>query len=224
MYFVECQRVDTRQSSLCRVSAGWHSAKNSERVFAECRPGALGKAYFKIKKKLCRVPDHGHSAQHAYIPTVSAFFLTLSLSISCVVAAPLPTAAATSPTAVVPSRPHRRAPRPLCPPCPSPAPAVPAPTLPCPQPRPPCPSPAPAAAPVVPLTRASHARRAHARAAVPLVVPLARAPRHAPAAPLVVPPPGPPPRPRRSPAVPSPARRLARDPSSSPRPNLQGDC
>jgi hypothetical protein len=52
---------------LCRVSAGWHSTKNRERVFAECQlggtrqrigkvslpsvaQGTLGKVYFKIKK------------------------------------------------------------------------------------------------------------------------------------------------------------------------------
>jgi hypothetical protein len=46
---------------------------------------ALGKAYFKIKKNLCRVPDHGHSAKHSYIaPGQFFFFLTLSLSHSAV--------------------------------------------------------------------------------------------------------------------------------------------
>eukprot|EP00267_Zea_mays_P044981 XP_020397214.1 alpha carbonic anhydrase 8-like [Zea mays] len=68
--------------------------------------------------------------------------------------APLPTAAATSLTAAVPSCPRRArraradatVPTPVVPaptpPCPSPT--APAPSPPCPQPRPPCPSPAPA--------------------------------------------------------------------------------
>jgi hypothetical protein len=74
-----------------------------------------------------------------------------------------------------------------------------------------------AVVPVVPLTRARHARRARARArvAVPLVVPLTRAhrtrrARSRAAMPLA--------RTRRSPVVPSPARRLTSDPSSRPRP------
>jgi hypothetical protein len=77
-------------------------------VFVECPDLALGKAYFKNKKNLCRVPDHGHSAKHAYIPTVSAFFLTLSLfsrvdAAALHTVAPLPTAAATSPAAPAPA-------------------------------------------------------------------------------------------------------------------------
>jgi hypothetical protein len=96
--------------------------------------------------------------------------------------------------------------------------------------------------PAVPLTRARRARHARAGAAVPLTVHLARAcraprraprplcPSPAPVVPLAVPPP----RPRRAPVVPPPCprppgsspvtRRLARAPSSRPRPNLQGDC
>eukprot|EP00267_Zea_mays_P046152 XP_020398499.1 atherin-like [Zea mays] len=143
--------------------------------------------------------------------------------------APLPTVVATapgrtSPTAAVPSRPRpRRAHR-------ARANAVPlahrARAL----------AAVPAAAPTVPLTRARRARRARARAAVPLArprraraavplaVPLAcprRAPRLPSPTPLAVPLAR---APHCSPAVPSPARRLARDPSSRPRPNLQGDC
>eukprot|EP00267_Zea_mays_P044865 XP_020397090.1 vegetative cell wall protein gp1-like [Zea mays] len=80
----------------------------------------------------------GPLARHAYIPTISAFLLTLlthtrhrcALTAAPLPTAPLPTAAATSPTTAVPSRP-----RPPCPPCPSPALAAPTPS---------CPSPAPA--------------------------------------------------------------------------------
>jgi hypothetical protein len=74
----------------------------------------LGKVYFKIKKNLCRVPDHEHSAKRVYLPTVSPFFLTLSLTHSHRAAAPSPSA----PFAVRSRRccataPHRaRAPRP----------------------------------------------------------------------------------------------------------------
>jgi hypothetical protein len=121
-------RNNTRQSSLCQVSPGRHSAKNSKNNL--CRVSsrghsakttlssapdlALGKAYFKIKKNLCRVPDHEHSTKHSYIaPGQFFFFLTLSL---------------------------RRA---LCstpPPCPRP-PLRPPPCPPCSRPRPPpCPS------------------------------------------------------------------------------------
>jgi hypothetical protein len=87
-------RDDTWQSSLCRVSPGRHSAKNCKIILAECRPGDTrqrllcrvspiwhsAKRILKIKKNLCRVPDHEHSAKHAYIAIVSPFFLTLSLS------------------------------------------------------------------------------------------------------------------------------------------------
>jgi hypothetical protein len=52
----------------------------------------LGKVYFKIKKNLCRVPDHGHSAKRVYLPIVSPFFLTLSLTHSHRAAAPSPSA------------------------------------------------------------------------------------------------------------------------------------
>jgi hypothetical protein len=97
MYFAECQLVDTRQSMLCRVPVVWHSATKCKLIFAEChlddtRQRLLcrlspiwhsAKRILKIKKNLCRVPDHGHSAKHAYIATVRLFFLTLfSLSTS----------------------------------------------------------------------------------------------------------------------------------------------
>jgi hypothetical protein len=40
---------------------------------------ALGKAYFKNKKNLCRVPDHGHSAKRVHIAQIiPSFSLTLS--------------------------------------------------------------------------------------------------------------------------------------------------
>jgi hypothetical protein len=61
------------------VSPRGHSAK---RTLSSAGSGALDKVYFKIKKNLCRVLDHGHSAKTVYLPTVSPFFLTLSLSLS----------------------------------------------------------------------------------------------------------------------------------------------
>jgi hypothetical protein len=63
---------------LCRVSARRHSAKAPLPSVPDL---ALGKAYLKIKKNLCRVPDHGHSAKRVYIALVSSSFsLTLSLT------------------------------------------------------------------------------------------------------------------------------------------------
>jgi hypothetical protein len=63
---------------LCRVSARRHSAKAPLPSVPDL---ALGKAYFKIKKNLCRVSDHGHSAKRVYIALVSSSFsLTLSLT------------------------------------------------------------------------------------------------------------------------------------------------
>jgi hypothetical protein len=160
------------------VSPRGHSAKAT---LPSAPDLALGKEYFKIKKNLCRVPNHGHSAKHSYIALVSSSSSSLSHSL---------TRRAHALRAAAPSL--RAAP---APPCPSPAPAVPV-------PAPSCPSPAP----VVPL-----ARTRRALAASP---PCPRcAPPRAPAAPLA-----------RPAAVPSPASRLAHDPSSRPRPNLQGDC
>jgi hypothetical protein len=151
------------------VSPRGHSAKAT---LPSAPDLALGKEYFKIKKNLCRVPNHGHSAKHSYIALVSSSSSSLSHSLT--------------------RRAHalRAAP---APPCPSPAPAVPAPS---------CPSPAP----VVPLARTRRAL------AAPPPCPRCAPPR-ATAAPLA-----------RPAAVPSPASRLAHDPSSRPRPNLQGDC
>jgi hypothetical protein len=182
------------------VSAVWHSAKNSERIFAECRPGDTrqrllcrvpaiwhsAKRILKLKKNLCRVPDHGHSAKHAYIPTVSAFFLILSLSHSLTRRRRCSRRRTAAAVPLTCARSARRA---------------------CSRAR-----------TAVPLTRAHRARRARARAAVPLALARARrAPRRAPAH-----------RPRCSPAIPpscprptgasAATRRLARDPSNRPRP------
>jgi hypothetical protein len=103
------------------------------------------------------VPDHGHSAKHAYIATVGAFFLTLSLysltrrlHCSCrraVAVAPLPTA-----TLLTPPRRARARTAALT------RAAV------------------PLTRAAVPLTHAHRARRARARAAMPLARPH-RAPR-----------------------------------------------
>jgi hypothetical protein len=76
MYFAECRVVDTRQSSLCRVSQGgtrrvpriWHSANH----------------ILKIKKNLCRVPHRGHSAKNMNLadPTASPSSLSHSRSLA----------------------------------------------------------------------------------------------------------------------------------------------
>jgi hypothetical protein len=58
------------------VSPGGHSAK---RTLSSAKSRALDKEYFKIKKNLCQVPDHGHSAKIAYIASVVTHYsLTLS--------------------------------------------------------------------------------------------------------------------------------------------------
>jgi hypothetical protein len=60
------------------VSPRRHSAKEPLPSVPDL---ALDKAYFKNKKNLCRVPDHGHSAKRVYIALVfPSFSLTLSLS------------------------------------------------------------------------------------------------------------------------------------------------
>jgi hypothetical protein len=127
--------------------------------FAECQLGGtrprIGKEYFKIKKKLCRVPDHGHSAKHAYIPTTAlSSSLSLSHSLSTAAVAPSPSPrprrrrrALPRARAAVPSRSRcaaSAAPAVATVPAAAPAPAVPRarrasrpPLCPC----PPCPSP-----------------------------------------------------------------------------------
>jgi hypothetical protein len=57
MYIAECPKMTLGKESLCRVSTGWHSAKYSEIIFAECRPGDTR------QRGLCRVPDRGHLAK-----------------------------------------------------------------------------------------------------------------------------------------------------------------
>jgi hypothetical protein len=192
--FAECQLGDTRQ-----------------RIVNESLPSAsdltLGKAYFKIKKRLCRVPDHGHSAKHAYIPNGQRF-LPHSLTLlthtrrrrALAHRAPAHCRRARAREDIA----HTRAapPRPPYPrpPCPSPT---------APVPSPPCPSPAPAAL-AVPLNLARRARRAPCRAPrPPPPCPRRRAPR-----PRLRPRPSPCPRP---PPPPVPCRALAR-PAPRPRP------
>jgi hypothetical protein len=100
---------DTRQSMLCRVPPGWHSAKKCKLIFAEChlvdtRQRSLcrvspiwhsAKLILKIKKNLCRVPDRGHSAKkenklRARLLSSSFSPLTLSVSAQCAAAPPCP--------------------------------------------------------------------------------------------------------------------------------------
>jgi hypothetical protein len=146
MYFAECLEMTLGKVVFAECPLGvppiWHSAKH----------------ILKLKKNLCRVPDHEHSAKHSYIALVSSSSSSLSHS-SC-------------------QRPHRAA---AAPPCPRPPPRPPTcPSSPRPRPQP--------AAPSLPATS-------------PVVVPSL-------------------PSPARCAAVPSPARRLARDPSSLPRPTV----
>jgi hypothetical protein len=254
---------DTRQRQLCRVPTGWHSAKNRERVFAECRPGDTRQIL------LCRVPAIWHSTKcilkfkktlpsarsqalgkARYIPTATLLPHSLTHSqpppprphrrralaaavvpslapaprrLRALAPAPpsCPRARVAPAVATVPAAAPavaRRAPRPLCP-------------------RPPCPSlTLPLAVPLArrcararraPSPPRSH-RRAHGRS--PPLCPHLSCPRPRPPCPSPSPSPSPVPPPRSSPcplcfpAMPSPARRLARDPSSRPRRNLQGDC
>jgi hypothetical protein len=108
------------------------------------------------------VPDHGHSAKRVYLPTVSSFFLTLSLTHSHRAAAPSPSA----PRAALDAprrRPRPPPDRPSSRPCP---PATPT--------RPPSAAPAPPAAPSPARRCTLHAHCALCRAAVPLIVSLAR--------------------------------------------------
>jgi hypothetical protein len=82
LIFAECHLADTRQRILCRVSPIWHSAK----------------LILKIKK-ICRVPDPGHSAKKENIlraRLLSSSFspLTLSVSPQCAAAADLPSSPA----------------------------------------------------------------------------------------------------------------------------------
>jgi hypothetical protein len=53
-------KKDTRQSFLCRVRAGGHSAKTLSSVFAECL--SVGTR----QRGLCRVPDPWHSAKYIF--------------------------------------------------------------------------------------------------------------------------------------------------------------
>jgi hypothetical protein len=105
---LKCKLIfDTRQRLLCRVSLIWHSAK----------------LILKIKKNLCRLPDHGHSAKRVYIALVT-FFLSHSLTLTLRAAATVYTSpprrrtpAAPAPYAVrralamPPPRPRRACPR-----------------------------------------------------------------------------------------------------------------
>jgi hypothetical protein len=91
------------------VSTGGHSTK---RTLPSTGLGALGKVYFKIKKNICRVPDHGHSAKTVYLPTVSPFFLTLSLPLSLLPPRrPVAVRAPRRPAALLAVRSRRRRPR-----------------------------------------------------------------------------------------------------------------
>jgi hypothetical protein len=175
------------------VSPRGHSAKT---ILPSALDLALGKAYFKIKKNLCQVPDHGHSAKHSYIaPGQFFFFHTLSLSHSAVPFAPRRrrALAASRRRALALAAPLPCPLPPLCPPCPQPRPA--APSLPATSPAvvPSLPSPARCAAMPSPARHAAH--RALAR-----------------------------PPPKCTPGKCTRPTSNPRAPSSRPRPNLQGDC
>jgi hypothetical protein len=67
-FFAECHPVGTRQRTLCRVPAIWLSAKNIliflKKSLPSARSRALGKAYFKNKKKSALPSVYiGHSAK-----------------------------------------------------------------------------------------------------------------------------------------------------------------
>jgi hypothetical protein len=88
------------------VSPGRHSAKTALPSASDL---ALGKVYFKIKKKLCRVPDHGHSAKRPTYQRPSALLpRTLSHSLTQPQPPPRPHHRRALATAAVPSRSRRR--------------------------------------------------------------------------------------------------------------------
>jgi hypothetical protein len=89
-------RDDTRQRSLCRVSAGWHSTKKFENPTSDLcrvlvrrhsaktslpsvRSRALGKEYFKLKKSLSSARSWALGKEVKYTPDAAASF---SFSIS----------------------------------------------------------------------------------------------------------------------------------------------
>jgi hypothetical protein len=209
MYFAECQLVDTRQSRLCRVSAGWHSTKNSERIFVECRLRDTR------QRLLCRVPAIWHSANRILklkksLPSARSRALDkarVHTNCQCFLSHSLTLLTRRRDLALAPA-----------PPCPSPTvPAVPlthARSARCARAR-------RAPHPPRPRRRAPHPRpprspcpRPHRRAPRPRLSCPSPCPSPMPAAPPVVPPPTAPSFPRRALARPAPC----------PRPNLQGDC
>jgi hypothetical protein len=139
MYFAECLEMTLGKVVFAECPLGvppiWHSAKH----------------ILKLKKNLCRVPDHEHSAKHSYIALVSSSSSSLSHS-SCPRRADALTAPPPRSRAHDRRRAHRRAlpardlalspPRP---PCPRPRPPL-CPLCPCRPAAPPCPRP-PAASP-----------------------------------------------------------------------------
>jgi hypothetical protein len=127
--------------------AAWHSAKNRERVFAECPlddtrqrrlcrvPAIWPSANHILKlKKLCRVPDHGHSTKRpTYQRPNASSSLSLTYSLKRRRRRALTVATPSSPPPCPPSRPRPRravavrprprrcrspAPPPRAPPCP----------------------------------------------------------------------------------------------------------
>jgi hypothetical protein len=58
MYFAECLEMTLGKVGFAECRPRGHSAKNSKRIFAECRPGDTR------RRRLCRVPAIWHSANN----------------------------------------------------------------------------------------------------------------------------------------------------------------
>jgi hypothetical protein len=126
-------RIDSRQSMLCRVSAGRHSAKDCKKFFTECHPaGARQRTLCRVPaiwhsakniliflKNLCRVPAIWHSAKP--LNNKPVVFLSSSLPHTLYLISPPPTAPAAGPRA--PPATRAASPR-AAPTCAAPAPSA----------------------------------------------------------------------------------------------------
>jgi hypothetical protein len=151
---------------------------------------------FKIKKNLCRVPDHGHSAKNTYIAP-GIFFLSHSLSHSLTRRRRCPPRRRAAAAAPSPAAPSSAAPSPTAPNATTPSPVAPLGHR------------APALGRRAPSTSPRLNRRCPYAAGVLDRRALGHSPRRQSA--------------RGRPPTPAP-RHLTHDPPSRLRPNLQGDC
>jgi hypothetical protein len=201
IYFAECLNKTLGKDSFAECQLRGTRQRIGKESLPSVPWATLGKAYFKIKKNFveCQITGTRQSALHTNGRTLLPHSLSLTHSLKPAAAAPSPSSRRHRRRRAVPTVPAlalvTSQPRPPCPRSPCRAPRL---SRPRPRPRPSCPSPSPSPSPVPP----------------PRSSPCPRPP----------PPPRSSPCPRHFPVVPSPARRLARDPSPRSRRNLQGDC